>query len=170
MRPIPDARPCSLSHGVAAAVTRCAKLRRRPLTKPWSAKHKLVTRADSGGLKFSLSNSYAQPLSHADLVELTRARGDHPLGCRLFHFMVFTVPSVVPAPVVAQRNGLAMAISATNQDVVFGCATQSEILVLFAIFLARGPSTEGSDVLGKSASSDVRASALLSARDGRLTY
>lgn len=60
-----------------------------PLTEPWSKKHKRVTRASSGGMAFSLSNSYAQPLTHPELIELTLARGDrelveaynrHPLG------------------------------------------------------------------------------------------
>ena len=50
-----------------------------PLTEPWSKKHKKVTKAGSGGLKFSLSNSYAQPLTHKELVELTLARGDTEL-------------------------------------------------------------------------------------------
>ena len=50
-----------------------------PLTEPWSKKHKRVTRAAAGGVRFSLSNSFAQPLTHAELVELTRARGDHAL-------------------------------------------------------------------------------------------
>lgn len=38
---------------------------------PWSKKHK----QDFKGRKLSLSNSFAQPLSHAELVELTKARG-----------------------------------------------------------------------------------------------
>ena len=50
-----------------------------PLTTPWSKQHKTVTRASSGGLKHSLSSSYAQPLTHSELVEITRARGDHQL-------------------------------------------------------------------------------------------
>ena len=47
--------------------------------EPWSKKHKRVTKAAAGGLRFSLSNSYAQPLTHAALVAHTRARGDHAL-------------------------------------------------------------------------------------------
>lgn len=50
-----------------------------PLTEPWSKKHKRVTRAGAGGMTFSLSNSFAQPLTHAELVELTLARGDRAL-------------------------------------------------------------------------------------------
>mmetsp|Transcript_36634 Transcript_36634/g.86138 ORF Transcript_36634/g.86138 Transcript_36634/m.86138 type:complete len:393 (+) Transcript_36634:191-1369(+) len=47
--------------------------------EPWSKKHKAVFRADQGGMRHSLSNSFAQPLSHAELVELTVARGDNEL-------------------------------------------------------------------------------------------
>ena len=48
-------------------------------TEPWSKKHKRVTKASSGGLQFSLSNSYAQPLTQPELIELTTKRGDHEL-------------------------------------------------------------------------------------------
>ena len=47
--------------------------------EPWSKKHKRITQAGRGGLRFSLSNSFAEPLSHAELVRLTRARGDTAL-------------------------------------------------------------------------------------------
>ena len=50
-----------------------------PLSEPWSKKHKHLTRASSGGLRFSLSNSFAQPLSQQELMALTEARGDHEL-------------------------------------------------------------------------------------------
>lgn len=50
-----------------------------PLTEPWSKKHKRVTRAGAGGMPYSLSNSFAQPLTHAELVQHTLARGDHAL-------------------------------------------------------------------------------------------
>lgn len=50
-----------------------------PFTEPWSKRHKRVTRAAAGGLPFNLSNSFAEPLSHAELVELTLARGDRQL-------------------------------------------------------------------------------------------
>ena len=43
---------------------------------PWSKRHKRVTRASSGGLRHSLSNSFANPLTCADLLRLTRERGD----------------------------------------------------------------------------------------------
>ena len=42
---------------------------------PWSKKHK----TDFKGRQFSLSNSFAQPLSHPELVELTKARKDQAL-------------------------------------------------------------------------------------------
>jgi DNA-binding transcriptional MocR family regulator len=44
--------------------------------EPWSKKHKRVTNASSGGVPFSLSNSYAQPLTHPELIALSQARGD----------------------------------------------------------------------------------------------
>lgn len=47
---------------------------------PWSKKHKLVTRAARGGVKHSLSNSFAQPLTSRELLELTLARGDEELA------------------------------------------------------------------------------------------
>ena len=50
-----------------------------PLTEPWSKKHKRVTRASTGGVPFSLSNSYAQPLTQPELIALTLARGDQQL-------------------------------------------------------------------------------------------
>ena len=37
------------------------------------------TQAGSGGVPYSLSNSFAQPLSHRELVALSEARGDHAL-------------------------------------------------------------------------------------------
>ena len=46
------------------------------LTEPWSKRHKQMTKAGSGGLSHSLSNSFAEPLSHAELVERSLARGD----------------------------------------------------------------------------------------------
>ena len=56
-----------------------------PLTEPWSKKHKRVTRAGAGGLRHNLSNSYAQPLTHAELVQHTLARGDHADMRSLLH-------------------------------------------------------------------------------------
>ena len=50
-----------------------------PLTEPWSKKHKRVTRAGGGGVRHSLSNSFAQPLTHPELVKLTLERGDRSL-------------------------------------------------------------------------------------------
>ena len=45
------------------------------LTEPWSKKHKRVTRA----LQFNLSNSFAEPITHPELIQLTKARGDAEL-------------------------------------------------------------------------------------------
>jgi hypothetical protein len=49
------------------------------MTEPWSKKHKQVTRAGDGGMSHSLSNSYAEPLTHAELVEHALARGDRAI-------------------------------------------------------------------------------------------
>jgi len=49
------------------------------LTEPWSKKHKKVNKAASGGQPYSLSNSFSQPLTHQELIELTLARGDQEL-------------------------------------------------------------------------------------------
>jgi DNA-binding transcriptional MocR family regulator len=46
------------------------------ITEPWSKKHKHVFRASEGGMPHSLSNSFAQPLTQAELIELSLARGD----------------------------------------------------------------------------------------------
>jgi aspartate/methionine/tyrosine aminotransferase len=45
------------------------------MKEPWSKKHKL----DFKGTRYSLSNSFANPLSHRELVELTEARKDFSL-------------------------------------------------------------------------------------------
>lgn len=59
------------------------------LTEPWSKKHKKVTKAGSGGVPFSLSNSYAQPLTMPEITALAKQHGaeellaqyhDHELG------------------------------------------------------------------------------------------
>jgi len=42
------------------------------MNEPWSKRHK----RDFKGCKFSLSNSFAQPLSQPELIELTKNRGD----------------------------------------------------------------------------------------------
>jgi aspartate/methionine/tyrosine aminotransferase len=42
------------------------------LTEPWSKKHKRIT----GGTPFSLSNSFAQPLTNQELIELSLSHGD----------------------------------------------------------------------------------------------
>ena len=46
------------------------------LMDPWSKKHKTVF---ASGVRHSLSNSFAQPLSHSELVALTIGRGDREL-------------------------------------------------------------------------------------------
>jgi len=46
---------------------------------PWSKRHKLVTRAAAGGLTYSLSNSFAEPLSSKELIDMTIQRGDTKL-------------------------------------------------------------------------------------------
>ena len=51
---------------------------------PWSKKHKQLTKASSGGLKYSLSNSFAQPLTSSELLQLAKDRGDTDL-VRLYH-------------------------------------------------------------------------------------
>ena len=60
------------------------------LTPPWSKRHKAVTKNDKAGLRYNLSNSFAQPTSMAELEDLARKRGDeatvedyrtHALGC-----------------------------------------------------------------------------------------
>lgn len=47
--------------------------------EPWSKKHKRVTKAAVGGLPYSLSNSFAQPLTHPELIKHSLARGDQKL-------------------------------------------------------------------------------------------
>lgn len=49
------------------------------LTEPWSKKHKSNTKASAGGLKFNLSNSFAQPMTMPELLELSSARGDQEI-------------------------------------------------------------------------------------------
>lgn len=46
---------------------------------PWSKRHKQVTKASSGGLKYSLSNSFAETLTSKELLDLTKERGDDEL-------------------------------------------------------------------------------------------
>ena len=47
--------------------------------EPWSKKHKKVTKSKQGGLKYSLSNSFAQPLSQRELIDLSLANGNQVL-------------------------------------------------------------------------------------------
>jgi aspartate/methionine/tyrosine aminotransferase len=46
---------------------------------PWSKKHKQVSQASSGGLSYSLSNSFAEPLTTKELIDWTLERGDQDL-------------------------------------------------------------------------------------------
>ena len=58
---------------------------------PWSKKHKQVTRASTGGLQYSLSNSFAQPLTSSELLQLTKDRGDTDLvDLYLSHSLEYT--------------------------------------------------------------------------------
>ena len=50
-----------------------------PITEPWSKKHKQLTKAGAGGLLYSLSNSFAQPITCQELRKLTAERGDEDL-------------------------------------------------------------------------------------------
>ncbi len=55
--------------------------------EPWSKKHKQVT----GGLPYSLSNSFAQPLNNPELIKMTLARGDNALVDEFHnHSLVYT--------------------------------------------------------------------------------
>ena len=51
----------------------------RILTEPWSKRHKEVTRNDREGLKYNLSNSFAQPTSVEEVEKLAAKRGDDAL-------------------------------------------------------------------------------------------
>ena len=42
------------------------------LTEPWSKKHKAMVKSASGGLSFSLSNSFAQPLTNPELIQFCK--------------------------------------------------------------------------------------------------
>ena len=50
-----------------------------PITEPWSKKHKKLTKAGAGGLRYSLSNSFAQPITCQELRKLTAERDDEDL-------------------------------------------------------------------------------------------
>ena len=55
--------------------------------EPWSKKHKKVT----GGTPFNLSNSFAEPLSHEELVRLSIERGDLEIVADFHkHSLVYT--------------------------------------------------------------------------------
>lgn len=61
---------------------------------PWSKRHKKVTKAASGGLSFSLSNSFAQPLTTQELVEWSLERGDQALVDEYYnHSLEYTANS-----------------------------------------------------------------------------
>lgn len=46
-----------------------------PYREPWSKRHKAVT----GGLPFSLSNSFTEPLTNEELIQLSLERGDQAI-------------------------------------------------------------------------------------------
>lgn len=46
-----------------------------PYSVPWSSRHKKVT----GGLPYNLSNSFAEPLSNKELLEMSLTRGDQEI-------------------------------------------------------------------------------------------
>lgn len=57
------------------------------LQRPWSKKHKAVT----GGTPFSLSNSFVEPLSNAELIKLSLDRGDQEIVDAFHqHSLVYT--------------------------------------------------------------------------------
>ena len=60
---------------------------------PWSKKHKQVTKAASGGLQYSLSNSFAQPLSSSELLELAKNNGDADLVDLYFNHSLEYTPN-----------------------------------------------------------------------------
>ena len=60
---------------------------------PWSKKHKQVTKAASGGLQYSLSNSFAQPLSSSELLELAKNNGDAELVDLYFNHSLEYTPN-----------------------------------------------------------------------------
>ncbi|GMH48569.1 hypothetical protein TL16_g00321, partial [Triparma laevis f. inornata] len=49
------------------------------LTQPWSKAHKRMTKTSSGGLPYSLSNSFTAPLTSAELLQHTESRQDADL-------------------------------------------------------------------------------------------
>ncbi len=56
-------------------------------TEPWSKRHKEVT----GGNRFSLSNSFVEPLSNEELIKLSQDRGDEAIVEEFFkHSLVYT--------------------------------------------------------------------------------
>ena len=60
---------------------------------PWSKKHKQATKASSGGLKYSLSNSFAETLTSKELLDLTKERGDDELIEQYFNHSLEYTPN-----------------------------------------------------------------------------
>ena len=52
---------------------------RQHIPIPWSKQHKQVTKTASGGLRYSLSNSFAEPLTTKELIEWSFERGDQAI-------------------------------------------------------------------------------------------
>ena len=59
------------------------------ISKPWSAKHKRVTK--HGSISYNLSNSFAQPLTSQELIQYAKKRGDQALvDSYLSHPLTYT--------------------------------------------------------------------------------
>ena len=74
--------------------------------EPWSKKHKHVTRASHGGTTYSLSNSFAEPLTQHELTTLTRERGDVELLAEYQNHPLGYVPGTVTACVSGRTAGI----------------------------------------------------------------
>ena len=61
--------------------------------QPWSKKHKAVFRASEGGVAHSLSNSFAQPLTHSELMTLSLERGDAQLVDEFNNHSLYYTPN-----------------------------------------------------------------------------
>lgn len=60
---------------------------------PWSKAHKQLTNASSGGLTYSLSNSFAQPFTSKELIDLTKQRGDTDLVDQYYNHSLEYTPN-----------------------------------------------------------------------------
>ena len=119
------------------------------MSAPWSKKHKLVNKH---GTKHSLSNSYAQPLTQAELIQYTLERQDTKLVEQYYHHSLgYTSnggsldlrqevanlygPNITPehvliftgAQVALQTAALAFAAQASSHSIVFTPGYQSTV-------------------------------------------